>query len=279
MGLQHRLRQENLFDPSWMKLIHGREHRWFRALNSSQAFAVNLFGPVATNAKLAGSAFNRLFPMRGTVEISEVQVCLEYTPNGGPLWLGEEISRQPTQVDVAFMVRHSGEPCGVILVEVKLSEGFGTCRGFKHQEEIHAASSPCNDARTVLADPQANCWMVSHENRRYWEILKLTKPPLTFDSLPAGAACPFRLGLYQLMRNKALAKALVSQGAAHWCDFAVCSHPSNDSGGSEALVDFRSLFGDGGVLSIDPRTVISAIADCDKRLQLWAEYMRERYAL
>ena len=42
--LQHRLRQENLFDPSWMKLIHGREHRWFRALNSSQAFAVNLLG-------------------------------------------------------------------------------------------------------------------------------------------------------------------------------------------------------------------------------------------
>jgi hypothetical protein len=262
-----------------MKLIHGRGHRWFRALNSSQAFAVNLFGPVAVDAKLAGLAFNRLFPTRGTEESGEVQICLEYTPNGGPLWLGEEIGRQPTQVDVAFMVRHGDEAHGVILVEVKLSEGFGTCRGFKHQEKMHPTSSPCNDARSVLADPQANCWMVSHENRRYWEILKSTKPPLTFDSLPADTACPFRLGLYQLMRNQALARALVSQGAAHWCDFAVCSHPSNDAGGREALTEFRSLFGDGGVLSIEPGAVISAVADCDRRLHPWAEYMRDRYGL
>jgi hypothetical protein len=46
--LRQRFKAENLFDSSWMGLIDGREHRWFRALNSSQAFAVNLFGPVAS---------------------------------------------------------------------------------------------------------------------------------------------------------------------------------------------------------------------------------------
>ena len=35
-------RKLNLFDPSWWDLIAGKEHRWARALNSSQCFAVNL---------------------------------------------------------------------------------------------------------------------------------------------------------------------------------------------------------------------------------------------
>jgi len=271
---------ENLFNPSWMRLIDRRKrHRLFRALNSSQAFAVNLFGPVASDTKLAASVFSRLFPKRGPLENAEVKVRLEYTPDDGPLWLGEENNRQPTQVDVAFLVRHGVKVIGATLVEVKLSEPFGMCRGFKHQQKSGATPSPCNDARPVLADPQANCWMVSHENRRYWQILKSSTPPLTFDVLPTGAACPFRHGLYQLMRNTALAKALVSRGAADWCDVAVCSHPNNDFGGGKELMEFRSLFGDGAVLSVDPRVVVSAIVDGDKRLSSWAEYRHKRYRL
>jgi hypothetical protein len=271
---------ENLFDPSWMRLIDRRkQHRWFRALNSSQAFAINLFGPVASDTKLAASVFSRLFPKRGPVGNPEVKVRLEYTPDAGPLWLGEKNNGQPTQIDVAFFVRHGVKLIGATLVEVKLSEPFGMCRGFKHQQKSGTAPSPCSDARSVLADPQANCWMVSNENRRYWQILKSAKPPLTFDVLPAGAACPFRRGLYQLMRNTALAKALVSQGAAEWCEFAVCSHPSNDSAGGKELAEFRSIFGESAVLSVDPRVVVSAILECHKRLSSWAEYMRKRYGL
>jgi len=278
--LKNGFEAENLFDPRWMRLIDPRKrHRWFRALNSSQAFAVNLFGPVASDAKLAASAFSRLFPKRGPLENAEVKVCLEYTPDDGPLWLGEENNGQPTQVDVAFLVRLSGKLTGVTLVEVKLSEPFGMCRGFKHQQKSGVAPSPCNDARSVLADPQANCWMVSNKSRRYWQVLKSAKPPLTFDGLPPGAACPFSRGLYQLMRNTALAKALVNRSAADWCDFAVCSHPSNDSGGEKELAKFRSIFGESAVLSVDPRIVVSAIVECDKRLSSWAEYMRKRYGL
>jgi restriction endonuclease-like protein len=81
---------------------HRHEHRWFRALNSSQAFAVNLFGPVASDRRLARTLFDELAPRRSTEPTDEVQVHLEYTPDDGPAWLGERSSRRPTQVDVAF---------------------------------------------------------------------------------------------------------------------------------------------------------------------------------
>jgi hypothetical protein len=121
--------------------------------------------------------------------------------------------------------------------------------------------------------------MVSKEKRRYWEILKSAKSTLTFESLAPQAACPFRYGGYQLMRNRVLAQALVKKGGAKWADFAVCAHPSNDCGSTEAIEEFRSLFGRVELLSIDPGVVISAVAGSDPRRDSWAEYMRERYGL
>ena len=38
-------KSQNLYKPEWLHFIRGREHRWFRALNSSQAFAVNWPAP------------------------------------------------------------------------------------------------------------------------------------------------------------------------------------------------------------------------------------------
>jgi hypothetical protein len=272
-------KQENLFDPTWLRLIDRHEHRWFRALNSSQAFAVNLFGPVATDSRLARALFDKLVPHRSTELTDEVRVCLEYTPKNGPEWLGEANTGQPTQVDVAFEVRRNSVPLGFLLIEVKLSEAFGTCRGFKHQKKEHPDPSPCLDARSVLENPEAKCWIVSEKKRRYWEILKSREATLTFESLAPQAACPFRDGLYQLMRNKVLAEALVKQGGAKWAYFAVCAHPSNDSGSAEAIKEFRCLFGSEELLSIDPGVVISAVAGSEPRRDSWAQYMRERYSL
>jgi hypothetical protein len=272
-------KQENLFDPNWLRLIDRHEHRWFRALNSSQAFAVNLFGPLASDRALARTVFDRLVPHCSIELNDEVQVDFEYTPHDGPTWLGEKSSRQPTQVDVAFEVRRNSAPIGFLLIEVKLSEAFGTCRGFKDQKKTHRDSSPCLDARSVLANPEANCWMVSEEKRRYWEIMKSTEPTLTFESPAPQAACPFRHGLYQLMRNKVLAEALLKQGGAKWAYFGVCAHPRNDSGSTEVIQKFRVLFGNGGLLSIDPSMLISTVTTSDRRLDPWADYMRERYSV
>jgi hypothetical protein len=81
------------------------------------------------------------------------------------------------------------------------------------------------------------------------------------------------------MRNKVLAEALVKEGAAEWSHFAVCSHPSNDTGSTETIREFHSLFGNGELLRIDPNVLISATVDSDRRLKPWAEYMQERYGL
>ena len=81
------------------------------------------------------------------------------------------------------------------------------------------------------------------------------------------------------MRNRVLAKALVMQGGAEWADFAICAHPSNDSGSTEVISEFRSLFGKEDLLSIDPSALFSAVAAANRRLVPWAEYMRERYGL
>jgi restriction endonuclease-like protein len=120
--------------------------------------------------------------------------------------------------------------------------------------------------------------MVSRERRRYWEILKSPESKLTFESLAPQAACPFRYGLYQLMRNKVLAEAMVQHGRAKWAYFGVCAHPENSSGIAEDIQEFHSLFGE-GLLNIDPRVLISTVAASARRLEPWADYMRERYGL
>jgi hypothetical protein len=233
---------QNLYEPQWLHFIKGREHRWFRALNSSQAFAVNLFGPLADSPRLAREVFERIVPGRALHSDDEVRAHLEYTPPEGPRWLRERKTRQPTQTDMTFEVRRGGTAVGFLLVEVKLSENFVGCRGFKVQYKERAESSPCFNAAAVLANPQTECWMVSHEGRRYWEIMK-ARSSFELSSLTATMACPFRAGLYQLMRNKVLAESLLQHGGAQWADLAVCVHPRNELGTVE-VDEFRSLVGE-----------------------------------
>ena len=74
---------------------------------------------------LARVVYDQLVPHRSTELTDEVRVYLEYTPSDGPEWLGEAITRQPTQVDVAFEVYRGSVPLGFLLIEVKLSERLG----------------------------------------------------------------------------------------------------------------------------------------------------------
>jgi len=47
LGTRRGDRMRNLFRQEWWHHIQGLEHRWVRALNSSQCFAVNLFANLA----------------------------------------------------------------------------------------------------------------------------------------------------------------------------------------------------------------------------------------
>ncbi len=280
----------NLFDPNWWAYIAGKEHGWARALNSSQCFAVNLFAPLIENHGLAKSVYMLLLPDRPLEPNDEVAVELEYSPAQARTWLGER--KQQTQVDAAFAINRGGKPVGHLLVEVKLSETtFGTCRGAKTKDKNGRGNpdpSRCLDLAGILAAPDGTCWLAETEGRQYWSYMMAPQSPFDFSALDDGAPCPFAGGLYQPMRNRVLADALIAETDAIWADFAVAIHPDNDvahvlaeevAGETDAVLAFRRLVGEDGVRVIAPSNILTAACNSDATLSLWAEWMCERYML
>jgi len=270
----------------------GKEHVWGRALTSSQCFGVNPFAPLALDRALARLVLRTLLPARRLAAADAVKVALEYTPQDGPGWLGER-PQQPTQVDAAFIVWRDERSVGYLLVEVKLRErGFGACRGAA-RPSAGAHGNPHPDRRRslaqIMAEPQRHCWLVETERRRYWRYICDESGLFRFDRLDSGAACPFSGGLYQLMRNRVLAHALVREGGADWTDVSLCIHPANDAvdaldeavgGAFSAQAAFRSLLrSKDGLLNLPPQALIDAVVTASPRLGDWAEWLHDRYQL
>ncbi|MGH7258043.1 MAG: PGN_0703 family putative restriction endonuclease [Nitrospiraceae bacterium] len=109
-------KEKNLKEARWWQYIVGKahpgdrrkEHTWVGSLNSSQCFAVNLFGPLKDDPLLARRVLAELIPDRAIQQEDEVTVEFEHTPEGAPGWLGETKTSQPTQVDVFFTVSRNG---------------------------------------------------------------------------------------------------------------------------------------------------------------------------
>lgn len=288
--LLHEHQTDNLFNEDWWIHITGKEHRWARALNSSQCFAVNLFAPFIGNPELARAVYLRLLPDRALQVDDKITVELEYSPTQARGWLGER--GQQTQVDVAFLVRRGGGTVGFLLIEVKLSETtFGTCRGSKPIDR-NGRGNPnperCRDLSGILLSPDKTCWLAATEGRRYWTYMMSPQSSFNFSELESAAACPFAGGLYQLMRNRVLADALVTETDAIWSDFAVTIHPDNDvahvlseeiAGEFDAVSAFRRLVGDGGIRTLEPTDILDSASDSEASLSDWAYWMRGRYML
>ena len=130
--------------------------------------------------------------------------------------------------------------------------------------------------------------MAEREGRKYWS--SMTMPGTSFDPvrLAAQGCCPFRHGLYQMMRNRVTLDVLRSISEAGWCDFVVCMHPANAEvrrlaepveGEPRAVDAFRSLLRPGGMLEWDACEVVDAILDVDGGDVAWAEWMRGKYLL
>lgn len=287
--LRPEFRELNLWEPSWWSLIAGKEHRWARALTSSQCFAVNLFAPLALDQALARQVLPAILPGRVLSDADTVEVALEFTPAQAPQWLGEW--GQPTQVDAAFIIRRHRRPIGYLLVEVKLGErGFGSCRGARRpgpSSNGNPDPGRCRALARILAQPESQCWLAQAEGRRYWRYMREPTGPFRFDHLPADAACPFSGGLYQLMRTQVLAHALVREGGPEWAEAALCIHPANDAvdvlddavgDTSSAREAFRSLLRSGArLVDLSPRTLIDAVLAAAP--QLGADWIRKRYRL
>ena len=282
-------KKRNLQDATWWKHIEGHEHLWARALNSSQCFGVNLFGPLAEKPILAKRVLDTLLPHRRLEKDDVVTVCFEHTPQGAPEWLGEK--NQSTQVDVFFTVNRREKPIGHLLVEVKFTEHeFGSCRGAVPSTPTKPGNpdwSRCLNFHAVLDNPKQMCWMAEAANgRHYWDLMLPPSTPFKFTS---ERACPFRESLYQLMRNQVLAIALVQHTSADWAEFGVCLHPGNEevleltdavSGQKDALKAFNAILpGNTKLLEVLPSKIIELATGNDPALSEWADWMRSRYEL
>jgi hypothetical protein len=283
-------RKRNLHREEWWRHIEGREHRWARALNSSQCFAVNLFAPLADDVQAAHAFLRRMLPARELADGDRVEVRFEHSPPGVAERLGE--CGQPTQIDVFFAVANERGMRGAIGVEVKLSEReFGVCRGWAAARDhvpINPARERCLDARAVLEAPWRECFMAEHEGRKYWDVM--LQPDSSFDLQHLGPQdrCPFRHGLYQLMRNRVSLDVLRSVESLAFSDFVVCLHPGNlDArqlpeavlGELDTIEAFRRLVRPGGLLEWDARAVLEAVVEVGAAPPGWADWMRSKYLL
>ena len=109
------------------------------------------------------------------------------------------------------------------------------------------------------------------------------------NRLAAQDRCPFRYGLYQMMRNRVTLDVLRSITDAEWCDFVVCVHPANEevvrlpdpvAGELNAVDAFRTLLlRPGGLLEWDASDVLEAIHGIGGGSEEWAGWMRGKYLL
>ncbi len=128
--------------------------------------------------------------------------------------------------------------------------------------------------------------MVETEGRRYWDIMSDPSSSFELDRIALPSPCPFQHGLYQLMRNRALADAIVANTEAEWADVAVCLHAQNAAcrvlsepvGGDEDVIRaFNSIVPNDSVPAIDPGAVVQAIANENATWTQWAATMQSRY--
>jgi hypothetical protein len=282
-------KQGNLFRPEWWSYIAGKkEHRWARALNSSQCFAVNLFAPLKDGDERARAFLQSYLFKVGPRDT--VRVEFEFTPPKTEQWLGER-DRQPTQIDVYFQIARAGHVVGHLLVEVKFTEvSFGCCRGWNgrsKKEWLNLDRKRCEHVDAVIADPQSQCWLVQERGRRYWQLISLPDSSIKKPVVEATGACPFRYGLYQMMRNRVLADELIRRSSgAEWANFVVCCHLENDAvlhlkepvlGTVDAIAAFQALSSSNGVQLWNAEDVVRRIGSTDEQLAEWEKWMRSRY--
>ncbi|MCY4506734.1 MAG: hypothetical protein OXG35_07205, partial [Acidobacteria bacterium] len=210
-----------------------RLHDYARAVNSSMAFAFNLFmpfreyGALAVDVALADALG---FPVRA--------VGMDFEFHGPTGVLAECAGPQPTKADkftasdVAVHVEDERGRKGVVLIEVKLSEGEYThCNGVR--SEYNNRTDVCADAEKFFEGPR-HCYLRrprhAGRDRRYWEILA-TEFGSVGAAVPryAGKRCPFEGNSQQIMRNHVMALGVVQAGVAAFSAFGLVHHPGNHS--------------------------------------------------
>lgn len=207
-------------------------HDYAHALNSSQAFAVNLFLPLRIGHR--GRFADFLSSELGR-RVSVTGVDLEFYGSGDIL---AEIPRSTpsegdmlTAADVAVHLTDSEGNAGLLLVEVKLSEnGFTPCGGAASRGNRDPA--PCWSASLFFEEPD-RCYLRrpkhAARDRRYWRIFTSAHGDLrtAFPGVALDGPCPFLGDWQQPMRNHALCLGAVQAGLADFWALALVHHDAN----------------------------------------------------
>jgi hypothetical protein len=182
----------------------GAVHTYFAHVRSSQAFALNMLAALTPEAWTQIARHHLDDPDAEVVE----PAVFEYSDPDDTLGEATKASPHRTQVDCLQRVRLGNGRTHAMLIEVKLSEdSFSPCG---------ACTSPRNTRREICAQPgpfggdPIGCFQLANHDRehrrRYDEMLGLPlDEPVTFG-------CWFRDGANQVMRNTALAAALIARG-------------------------------------------------------------------
>ena len=260
-----------------------RLHTHVAAVNSSMAFAFNLFMPFRHHgASGLEAALARALGLHLRV------VGMEFEFHGPTGVLAECAGPRParrerfTASDVGIRVQDAEGRTGFVLVEVKLSEGdYSHCNGAKSDHNLR--KDVCASAHTFFDKP-SDCYLTRPRNsvrdRRYWEILE-TEFGSVRAAVPgySGKRCPFENSHQQLMRNHALALGLVQAGEAAFAAFGLVHHPGNHHV-VEPWEDYRRIVPDGSELfRLPANELVDSAVGLGAEWLAWARYMRERYML
>ena len=260
-----------------------RLHDYVAAVNSSMVFGFNLFMPFREHDASSLEAL-----LAGALGMPVRVVNIEFEFQGPTDVLAECAGARPTDdekftaSDVAIHVEDRAGRTGVVLIEVKLSEGgFTPCGGA--QSRANRRRDVCASAAKFFDDPGA-CYLKrtrhAQRDRRYWTIFEAASGSVQ-AAVPGftGERCPFEGDHQQIMRNHALALGLVQAGEAAFAAFGLVHHPDNHHV-VEPWEQYRSLVADPSLLfRIPADKLIEAAARQGTPWSDWSDYMRERYMI
>ena len=260
-----------------------KPHDYSAAVNSSMVFGFNLLVPFRVwTAKVLGRALSRVTGLSLQVEA----IHFEYYGSGDIL--AETAGKVPTEdevytpSDAAVIVRDADNRRGVILLEVKLSEGdFSCCSG--PDSRGNRDKAVCESSEAFFSNP-ARCYLRrpyrASRDRRYWAIFSKAYGSVAaaFPDAPSGA-CPFATDGQQIMRNHALALGLVQSGMFEFARFGLLHHDDNP----EVLTAFEGYLTwvaePDMLFRLPAGELIGEAEDQSGRWRDWGRYMRERYML
>jgi hypothetical protein len=199
--------------PTYLDRFDIEKHQYAHHLTSSWVLCANLFFPFCDedgHKLLAGFLRKHVSQEIDKVTGVELEYAAE-SPLDPKTLLVESVrgkrGANQTSPDVAFLVT-TANGRGLILTESKLAEhNFYQCSGYKAADGSHRQF--CRDWVTLKDDLPGRCWQMNwasdgkHENRRYWEHIKLSDRAQSVLK-----RCPAATDGYQLFRQQALAEAI-----------------------------------------------------------------------